>query len=191
MLLRGDMSIVSELKQYYISRGITQKELAKRLGVTFMTVSRWLNGKNLPGDRKEYRIKVLLGKIVPRGENSNRTIEQIKTIRDSETGKEEIMITYITEEKGSRVLKTIAMTGKELADLIVAKRNKGKMKINTFVNNKGEKYTWGIGTPEDVEALNTEKDFKTTLEVLDTIRRNLNIEGKIDRKVYGIRKARV
>ena len=68
------------------------------------------------------------------------------------------------------------------------------MKIKTTTIN-GRKVTYGTGTPAEVEALNIEKDFKTTLKVLATMRAtrrkffNITEPDEVNRKIYGKRKA--
>ena len=42
---RDTQLLLNELKDRL---GISQEELAKRIGVTFATVNRWLNGKSIP-----------------------------------------------------------------------------------------------------------------------------------------------
>ena len=53
--------IMKDLEQYRLENGLTQLQLAERLGVKFVTVSRWLNGHHKPKPIQEYRIKKLLG----------------------------------------------------------------------------------------------------------------------------------
>lgn len=129
------MSMISDLKQYYLERRMTQQELAKKLGVTFITVNRWLNGKAKPGTRQEYQIKKLLeerknpanyetnesapGMVKNEDSayygNANNFIEQIKLIKDAKTGEEEIYISYISNERKTC---KITLSGKEFVKLI-------------------------------------------------------------------------
>lgn len=44
----------SELKEHLKYLGWSQSELAKRLGTTPTTVSRWMNGGKIPGAAKAY-----------------------------------------------------------------------------------------------------------------------------------------
>ena len=42
------MNIGSKIKEYRTKKGLTQKELAENLNVTFQAVSRWENGEVEP-----------------------------------------------------------------------------------------------------------------------------------------------
>lgn len=55
--------LMKELENYRLARKLTQKALAKELGVTFLTVNRWLNGHHKPSKIQEYQIKELLKKV--------------------------------------------------------------------------------------------------------------------------------
>jgi transcriptional regulator with XRE-family HTH domain len=52
--------LLQRLDDYRLEKRITQKELAKMLGVAFVTVSRWLNGHCSPNRIQTYHIKKLL-----------------------------------------------------------------------------------------------------------------------------------
>ncbi len=52
--------IVQDLEEYRLENRITQEELAEMLGVTFLTVNRWLNGHVVPSKIHEYHIKKLI-----------------------------------------------------------------------------------------------------------------------------------
>lgn len=56
------MDLVESLRQYRLEHQLTQQALAKKLGVSFITVNRWFNDKTNPSQLQEYRIKKLLGK---------------------------------------------------------------------------------------------------------------------------------
>lgn len=56
------MDIIKQLEIYRLENKITQQSLAKKLGVAFCTVNRWLNGKTKPNKIQEYHIKKLLKK---------------------------------------------------------------------------------------------------------------------------------
>ena len=53
--------ILKELEKFRLENKLSQKNLAKKLGVTFATVNRWFNGKNKPNKIQTYHIKKLLG----------------------------------------------------------------------------------------------------------------------------------
>lgn len=58
------MGMINQLENYRLEKGITQEKLAEMLGVTYLTVHRWLNRKTKPRKLNEYRIKKLLeGKL--------------------------------------------------------------------------------------------------------------------------------
>lgn len=52
--------ILKELEKYRLENKLSQKNLAKKLGVTFATVNRWFNTKNKPNKIQSYHIKKLL-----------------------------------------------------------------------------------------------------------------------------------
>lgn len=57
------MNLIKQLEIYRLENGITQEKLAKMLGVSYLTVNRWLNRKTKPSKLHEYRImKLLKGK---------------------------------------------------------------------------------------------------------------------------------
>jgi transcriptional regulator with XRE-family HTH domain len=57
------MDIIKHLEVYRLENRITQVEIAKKIGVNFSTVSRWLNGKTKPNKIQQYHIeKFLKGK---------------------------------------------------------------------------------------------------------------------------------
>ena len=149
------MNMIEELKQYCLDHQINQPELAKKLGVAYNTVNRWFTGRYNPSALHEHQIKKLLGKsTLGRGEissksksyrveedpaaynlrsetpavygNTYRFIEQIKIVRDSETDKEDIIISYIVKEKGQRVRKTKNITGEDLVQMIEKREKESK-----------------------------------------------------------------
>ena len=54
------MNIVDHLERYRLEHKITQQELAKKLGVAFSTVNRWLNRKSKPNKIQSYHIEKLI-----------------------------------------------------------------------------------------------------------------------------------
>jgi transcriptional regulator with XRE-family HTH domain len=57
------MDIIKRLETYRLENKISQEGLAKKLGVAFSTVNRWLNGKVKPNKIQSYHIeKILRGK---------------------------------------------------------------------------------------------------------------------------------
>ena len=57
------MDLVEAPRQYRLEHQLTQQALAKKLGVSFITVNRWFNGKTSPSQLQEYRVKKLLGRL--------------------------------------------------------------------------------------------------------------------------------
>jgi len=55
-------SLIEQLRHYRLKRQLTQAQLAKKLGVTFLTLNRWFNGHTKPRDLQRYRIEQLLKK---------------------------------------------------------------------------------------------------------------------------------
>ena len=56
------MNIIKKVEIYRLENKITQQELAKKLGVAFSTVNRWLNGKTKPNKIQRYHIEKFLKK---------------------------------------------------------------------------------------------------------------------------------
>ncbi len=54
------MDIVKRLEIYRLENKIPQEALAKKLGVAFSTVNRWINGKSRPNKIQSYHIEKLL-----------------------------------------------------------------------------------------------------------------------------------
>ncbi len=54
------MDLVKELDSYRLDNKITQQALAEQLGVSFVTVNRWLNNKTCPSKIQEYQIEKFL-----------------------------------------------------------------------------------------------------------------------------------
>ena len=54
------MKLIEDLEEYRLEYKITQEQLAKKLGVAFATVNRWLNGKYKPRKIQQYHIEKLL-----------------------------------------------------------------------------------------------------------------------------------
>lgn len=52
--------LIKELEIYRLEHKLTQKQLAEKLGVSFITVNRWINGHHRPNKIQEYHIKKLL-----------------------------------------------------------------------------------------------------------------------------------
>ena len=71
--MQETMDIIKKLEIYRLENKISQEELAKKLGVAFSTVNRWLNGKTKPNRIQTYHIKKLLN-------NRNKKITQKRNI---------------------------------------------------------------------------------------------------------------
>ena len=52
--------LIDRLNTYRLEHKITQTKLARKLGVTFQTVNRWLNRRMQPSEMQEYHIKKLV-----------------------------------------------------------------------------------------------------------------------------------
>ncbi|MDP3723966.1 MAG: helix-turn-helix transcriptional regulator [Candidatus Omnitrophota bacterium] len=52
--------LIDQLNTYRLEHRLSQPQLAKKLGVTFQTVNRWLNRHMKPGQIHEYHIKKML-----------------------------------------------------------------------------------------------------------------------------------
>ena len=56
--------LVSQLNTYRLEQKLSQTQLAQKLGVTFQTVNRWLNGRVTPSQIHAHHIKKLLQQTV-------------------------------------------------------------------------------------------------------------------------------
>lgn len=54
--------LIDRLERYRLENKVTQVELAERLGVAFVTVSRWLNGHFKPSKIQAYQIEKFLAR---------------------------------------------------------------------------------------------------------------------------------
>jgi transcriptional regulator with XRE-family HTH domain len=52
--------LIKVLETYRLENKISQKKLAKLLGVSFATINRWFNERNEPNKIQSYHIKKLL-----------------------------------------------------------------------------------------------------------------------------------
>lgn len=52
--------IISQLEEYRLKNRITQEKLAELLGVSFVSVNRWLNGHAKPQKLQVYQIEQIL-----------------------------------------------------------------------------------------------------------------------------------
>jgi len=53
-------NLISKLGEYRLKHQLTQAQLAEKLGVSRITLNRWLNGGNEPRPLELHRIKELL-----------------------------------------------------------------------------------------------------------------------------------
>ena len=56
------MQLIEKLETYRLENKIAQQALAKKLGIAFSTVNRWLNGKSKPNKIQTYHIEKLIKK---------------------------------------------------------------------------------------------------------------------------------
>ncbi len=54
------MDIIDQLEHFRLENKVTQQTLAKKLGVAFSTVNRWLNRKSSPRKVQSYHIQKLV-----------------------------------------------------------------------------------------------------------------------------------
>ena len=54
------MDIISNLKEIRISKGMTQVDLAKLMGVTMNSIARWEQGANKPSEENMDKLKKVL-----------------------------------------------------------------------------------------------------------------------------------
>jgi transcriptional regulator with XRE-family HTH domain len=58
-----DKEICKKIKELRDITGLTQEQLAAKIGVTFSTVNRWENGKGKPSPLAMMRIQTLFKKV--------------------------------------------------------------------------------------------------------------------------------
>jgi transcriptional regulator with XRE-family HTH domain len=51
------MKLLQDLETYRLKNKLTQKEVANKLGVSFATVNRWLNGHTQPSKLQRYQLE--------------------------------------------------------------------------------------------------------------------------------------
>lgn len=68
---------ISQLKQILVAASISQKELATRLGVSFATLNRWLNGHAIPHKRRIEQIGRMHREMLGYATITNKDIRQI------------------------------------------------------------------------------------------------------------------
>ena len=56
----AQMDIIQQLETYRLEHRIPQQDLARKLGVAFSTVNRWLNRKSKPSKIQAYHIAKLI-----------------------------------------------------------------------------------------------------------------------------------
>lgn len=54
------MDIISNLKEIRVSKGMTQVDLAKLMGVTMNSIARWEQGANKPSEENMDKLKKVL-----------------------------------------------------------------------------------------------------------------------------------
>ena len=57
------MDLINRLETYRLENKITQQALAKKLGVAFTTVNRWLNRRIKPNKIQSYHIQKLINTV--------------------------------------------------------------------------------------------------------------------------------
>ncbi|MCP4582422.1 MAG: helix-turn-helix domain-containing protein [candidate division Zixibacteria bacterium] len=60
--MQKEQKLIEELEEYRLDNRITQQELADLLGVSFVTINRWLNRHQYPNKIQSYHIRKLIGK---------------------------------------------------------------------------------------------------------------------------------
>ena len=58
-----NMTIIERLENYRLEHRVSQEDLAAKLGVSFSTVNRWLNGKTSPNKIQTFHIEKLLKSV--------------------------------------------------------------------------------------------------------------------------------
>lgn len=56
------MNILEKLKLYRLENKLSQRKIAKKLGVSYNTVNRWFTGRNFPNEIQQYHINKLIEK---------------------------------------------------------------------------------------------------------------------------------
>ena len=82
-----DINYISKLKQILAAESLTQEELAKKLGVTFAALNRWLNERACPHQKKVDRIDRLHREILGYASMTEEDIRRIVVEANKYKGK--------------------------------------------------------------------------------------------------------
>ena len=55
-----NMNLIKKLEAHRLEHKITQQAIAIKLGVSFVTVNRWFNGKTTPSKIQQYHIEKIV-----------------------------------------------------------------------------------------------------------------------------------
>jgi len=58
--MKNSKQLLADLRKYRLKNRISQKKLASILNVTFCSVNRWFNGKQVPNEIQVFHIEELL-----------------------------------------------------------------------------------------------------------------------------------
>ena len=62
-----NMDLIKRLEAHRLEHKITQQAIARKLGVSFVTVNRWFNNKTKPSKIQQYHIEKFLKERVSHG----------------------------------------------------------------------------------------------------------------------------
>lgn len=72
------MDLIKRLETYRLENKIPQEKIAKKLGVAFSTVNRWINGKAKPNKIQSYHIEKLLKRKSKNKVKTDKITEKLK-----------------------------------------------------------------------------------------------------------------
>lgn len=83
------MTIPQKLHRLQKLSGLTQEDLADRLGVTFAAFNRWINGKAQPRPKAQERINGLYWRYVGQKKRQNSAVPRTKTVHAAQSKRDE------------------------------------------------------------------------------------------------------
>ena len=103
-------TIVNKIKELRRSKGMSQKDIADKLGVTSQAVSKWENGKNLPDMMILSSIADILQVSCDELHNPEKTLERLAN-PEPQKGETEVTDGEPPKKKNSLIVKTAVLVG--------------------------------------------------------------------------------
>ena len=172
------MKIQEKLKLVKVVSGFTQEQLAKELGVPFVTVNSWINGKSLPHKKKQEKIDELYARF-----SGNKIIPESVLLAKKEFLKKKSL-------KRKNILNFI-LKNKDISDRFVLSLtyNSNKIEGSTLTENETANILFrkmslaNKSLVEQIEAKNHQTAFEF---LLDWLKNKKSINEELILKLHGI-----